>query len=908
MVPTIILAACVAGLIAVATVAGSVSLVTAGAWLSDLPDVSSASDFNNELFESSAVYASNGELLGELVGEGRRTLLKPEEIPQLIKDATIASEDASFYDNPGVDLWAFLRAVWLNVQGKGIVSGFSTITQQVVKNNLLSPEQSVERKLREVILAYRLSQKLTKDEILALYLNQNNYGNLAYGISAAAQTYFDKTPEALNLAEVAMLVGIPRAPSAENPFVNDVAARRNQHNVLDLMAKNRFVTPAAVTLAKRERLAFRPQSTALGPAPHFFNYVADYLAARYGPDISRRGWRIITTLDPLLQEQTESLAREHVQSLTGRNAGNSAVIVLNPNNGQILSMVGSIDFSDESIDGQVNMSVSPRQPGSSFKPITYLTALKKGLTAASVLLDTPLSVPVENQEDYEPKNYDLKFRGPVTMRNALGSSLNIPAVRAQLLAGVPDTLATATDLGVSLQGGAERFGPALALGSGEVSLLEMAVAYGAFSNGGLLVESTPILKIEDSQGNLVSNPVVDSTRAISPELAYIITDILSDSKARIAGFGVNPHMEFDDKRVAIKTGTTNDFRDALTIGYTPQRVVAVWAGNADNTAMDDVSGARGALPLWRQVLDVSVAGLPYTDFKQPASLVTTEVDSVSGLLPSEYSPEVYKELFISGTQPVKRDTVHQPIRIHLPSGKRAGPDIPDNEVEVKVFPFLSSEGRAWQLLQKEDSPFYLPPEQLASSLDSLAPLPNASIALPRPLQQVRSILEVFGSAKGQQFQSHTLEVGAGSNPSEWGTVTGPSADQHDRGQLGAIDTAQLADGLYTLRLTVNYADGVRNIVLRQFISDNTSPAVTFANLSPGQQMPRGLIAFDVSATDNSLIEEISFFVDGAFVGTTVAKPYRLAWAAVPGSHTVRAIALDAAGNFAETPEIPFLVP
>ena len=460
----------------------------------DLPDVGAVADFSDQLFESTVVYSADGVELGELIDEGRRTLLAPDQIPQLIKDAVVASEDASFYDNPGFDLRAVVRAAWLNLRAQDIVSGFSTITQQVVKNSLLSPEQTLERKLREVVLAYRLSQGLAKDEILALYLNQNNYGNLAYGIVAAADTYFGKSVDDLSLAEAAMLVGIPRAPTALNPFADLASATRVQHNVLDLMERNRFVTADDVRRAKAETLVFAPPDPDFGPAPHFFRYVAEYLQERYGPDVATQGWRVRTTLRLDVQREVEAAVREHIATLLagGHNAHNAAVVVLDPRTGDILMMIGSADFGNEEIDGQVNMALAPRQPGSAFKPFTYATLLEQGQTPATLFYDVPVSIPqFGDQEPYEPGNYDLRFRGPVLMRFALANSLNIPAVKAQQLAGVEATLDTARALGLTVAGGPADYGPALALGSAGVPLLDLASAYGAFGQGRAVPSAEP---------------------------------------------------------------------------------------------------------------------------------------------------------------------------------------------------------------------------------------------------------------------------------------------------------------------------------------------------------------------------------------------------------------------------------
>lgn len=906
--------AAAAGLAAGALVAAlafgaAVVFAATSAYFQDLPPLDDLAAYQGTLFQSSTIYARDGTLLGELVDEGRRRVVPSDQIPQLIKDATIAAEDASFYDNPGVDLRAVLRAVWLNLQGGTIVSGFSTITQQVVKNTLLTPEISVERKLREVALAYQLSQRLTKDEILGLYLNQNFYGNRAYGIAAAAETYFGKDLPDLSLAEVAMLAGIPRAPSTQNPLANEAAALTSQHRVLDLMAKNLLITREQAEAAKGETLQYRASRASLGPAPHFFNYVVDFLQDKYGSEISKKGWRITTSLDPALQAKSQAVAREHVATLANLDVGNAAAVVLEPSTGQILAMVGSIDFENKDIDGQVNMALAPRQPGSAFKPFTYITALAKGYTAATLIYDIKTVIPIPNQKPYEPANFDDKFHGPVRLRVALGSSFNIPAVRAQLFAGIPETLETARRMGLTISGGPERFGPSLVLGSAEVPLLDLAAAYGVFANQGLYVEPNPILRIEDSKGNVVeATPPLAGRRVLSRELSYLMTSILSDAKARIPGFGQNVNMSLDSRPSAIKTGTTTDYRDALAVGYTPDRVTAVWAGNADNAPTKRLAGVQGASPIWRRVMLAAHDGLPIRQFPRPEGLVEAEIDAVSGLLPGLYTPQRINETFIPGAVPTRRDFIHQPIPIHKLTGKRAGPSTPPNEVDAKAFPVLPPEAEAWQRSQPKSSPFYLPTEEVATALDSPQPLPDVVIAIPAQDQHVRSILEIKGNAQGPGFLNYLLEFGSGSTPSEWLRIGEPVAEPRNRAQLGVVDTIQLQDGVYTLRLTVQRQDGQIESALRRIVVDNTPPSVAFSGLQPGSTLPRGQLAFQVDAVDNARIASVTYSIDGQFVATAHNPPYRVTWDSLSGAHELRAVATDAAGNHKETEPLPFRVP
>ena len=905
----------VAGLIAAASIAAvlvggsAIVFATAATLFDDLPSVEAVSGAQSQFFENSTIYGRDGSVLGELIDEGRRTVVSHDRIPQLVKDATIAAEDATFYENPGVDLRAVVRAVWLNLQGGSIVSGFSTITQQVVKNTLLSPEVTLERKLREVALAYQLSQRLSKDEILGLYLNQSFYGQRAYGIAAAALTYFDKDLDEVTLAEAAMLAGIPRAPSTQSPFVNEEAAIRNQRNVLDLMVKGRTITRRQAAAAADENLVYSRRDTKIGPSPHFFNYVVDYLQDRYGSEISRKGWSITTTIDPAIQANAETAARDHVATIADQDVGNSAVVLLEPATGQILAMVGSLDFANEDIDGQVNMALAPRQPGSAFKPFTYVTALAKGYNAATMLMDIKTVIPIPDQEPYEPTNYDEKFRGPVRLRVALGSSLNIPAVKTQLFAGVEEVLDTARRAGLPISGGTERFGPSLALGSAEVPLLDLAAAYGVFANGGAYVRPNPILRIEDSQGNVIEAlKPPERSSVLSPQLAYLVTNILSDADARIPGFGNSKVLTLGNRPAAVKTGTTNDFRDALTVGYTPNRVIAVWVGNADNSEMDRISGARGAAPIWKRMMMEVHEGLPIQDFERPAGFTELEVDAVSGLLPNQYSPEKVEELFIPGTEPKQMDFIHQPIRIHILTGKRAGPSIPPDEVELKVYPVLPREAEAWQREQDEDSPFYLPSNELATVMDSPTDLGDVAIAIPSHRQNIRGILEIRGNARGPGFLDYTVEYGVGNSPKDWVKVGEIGSQQKSRDQLAAVDTVHLPDGAYTLKLSVRREGNIVESAYRQLVVDNQSPEIALREFEPGAALPRGQVAFRVDAADNIAIRSVTYFVDGEFVAESLTPPYGITWNSIPGEHTLTVLAQDGAGNFTEIDPVPFRIP
>jgi penicillin-binding protein 1C len=867
----------------------------------DLPDVGAVADFSDELFESTVIYSADGVELGELIDEGRRTLLAPDQIPQLIKDAVVASEDASFYDNPGFDLRAVVRAAWLNLRAQDIVSGFSTITQQVVKNSLLSPEQTLERKLREVVLAYRLSQDLAKDEILALYLNQNNYGNLAYGIAAAADTYFGKSVDDLSLAEAAMLVGIPRAPTALNPFADLATATKVQHNVLELMERNRFVTADDVRRAKAETLEFAPPDPDFGPAPHFFRYVAEYLQERYGPDVATQGWRVKTTLRLDVQREVELVVDEHIASLLagGHNAHNAAVVVLDPRNGDVLLMIGSADFGNEDIDGQVNMALAPRQPGSAFKPFTYATLLEQGQTPATLFYDVPVSIPQFGEaEPYQPGNYDLQFRGPVLMRFALANSLNIPAVKAQQLAGVEATLGTARALGLPIEGGPADYGPALALGSAAVPLLDLASAYGAFGQGGLYRPPNPILEITDSRGIQVSGPQRQAPQpAVDERVAFLITDILSDSGARQAVFGPNPNMLVPGHQAAVKTGTTNDFRDAATAGYSTQLATAVWVGNADNTPMANVPGSRGALPIWHAAMEISHARLVAepVPFERPPGLIEVEIDPISGLLPGPYSPDSISEVFIAGTEPFGGDDLHVPVLIHGPSGKLAGTDAPASEIEERIAVALPPEAWSWQQQRASDDPLAPAPREYANALDFLRPPAGLVLAYPAAGAVLARETEVRGRGEGV-----SLSYGLGRQPTEWVPVPGPGPGDSDPDVLGRLPVGDLPDGPLMLRARIEFPGGGSDEIVRPLVIDRQLPQIQLAVSEPGPLISAGPNRLTALASDNAAVSRVDFYVDGLRIGSDALAPYSVSWRAFAGPHTLSAQAIDTAGNVANS--------
>jgi penicillin-binding protein 1C len=553
----------------------------------------------------------SGRIIYEVIGEqsGRHGVVPLSEIPLALQQATIATEDRSFYTNPGVDPIGILRAVWTNVVASvqehdvETVAGGSTITQQVARNLLMAQEEraqrSLRRKLREWLLAWRLTRRYSKDEILALYLNQTYYGGMAYGVEAASQTFFGKPVSELDLAECALLAGLPQAPSSYNPFADPDAAQQRQDVVLGLMRDAGFITEEQRGLAAREKPAYASTPYPV-QAPHFVMMVRAEIDGLFAPeDIYAHGGLIVrTTLDldwqhlaeAAVQRQLEALSRD--DSGLGHNVNNAALVALDPNSRQILALVGSPNYFDPSNAGAINMAITPRQPGSALKPILYAAALDPSRTlptgqqavpwtAATMLLDVGTSFVTGDGQAYTPANYDLREHGPVLVRQALASSLNIPAVITLDHVGLQGLFEQAGKLGITTLKDPERYDLSLALGGGAVRLIELTAAYGAFANGGYRVDPISILDVSDPQGNvLYTAPVIPPVRVLDERVAWLISDILSDNEARTLGFGPNSALRID-RPAAVKTGTTTNFHDNWTVGYTPDSVVGVWVGNTD---------------------------------------------------------------------------------------------------------------------------------------------------------------------------------------------------------------------------------------------------------------------------------------------------------------------------------------
>ncbi|MBN1955091.1 MAG: penicillin-binding protein 1C [Anaerolineae bacterium] len=682
--------------------------------LVDLPSPHSL--YDHQAGVSSRILDRSGRLLYEIADPhaGRHTPIPLSEVPLYCQQATIATEDANFYSNPGVDGAGIVRAFWINLQGGEVLAGGSTITQQVARNLLLGPQERAERtlirKLRESILAWRIARTYSKDQVLALYLNEVNYGNLAYGIEAAARAYFGHGAAELDLAECALLAGLPQSPLLYDPLVNPEAAQERQRVVLGLMVHEGYIDAEQARLAAQEQLHFAAAPFPIA-APHFVMFVRAWLEREFGLQaLYSEGLIVTTTLDLDLQQTAERTMRRHLELLAQAGEGsayhdvnNGALVALDPHSGQILAMVGSPDYFDATIDGAVNAAQALRQPGSAIKPVTYAAAFdpqrEQPLTPASVLFDVRTAFPTREGTAYVPLNYDQRFHGPVSAREALACSYNIPAVQVLQDVGVARMVALAGDLGLSSFGAGERFGLALTLGGGEVRLLELTAAYTAFANGGRRVEPYGVSTVRDATGSLRYQARSGlGERALDARVAYLITDILADNEARAPAFGSGSVLALS-RPAAVKTGTSSDWRDNWTVGYTPQLAVGVWVGNADGRSMVHVSGVEGAGPIWHDVMEAALRGQPVLAFAEPQGLERQAVCVPSGLLPTPYCLRTRSELFIAGTAPTRPDDWYRPVQIDITTGKPAGPGTDPRQVVERTYIYPPIEVREWARAQ-----------------------------------------------------------------------------------------------------------------------------------------------------------------------------------------------------------------
>lgn len=669
------------------------------AWFAkDLPTPSKIA--NRKATESTKIYDRTGQILLYETGDQKRTVVKSDQISRYIKDATIATEDANFYKHHGFDAKGLARAFWYKITGKtNRMTGASTITQQYVKNALLTSDRSFTRKFKELILSIELEFMYDKDEILTMYLNEIPYGNSNAGAEAAARMYYGKTAKDLTLAQAATLAAIPQSPTYYSPYgthTDKLIARRNY--VLDRMVETGKISKEDAEKAKLEdtttlNVALKPRKDTM-LAPHFAMYVIERVAEQYGEDkIQKEGLKIITTLDYEKQKAAEQAVTEGADKVKKYGGSNAGLVATDPKTGQILAMVGSIDYFNTEIDGNVNIADSLRQPGSSFKPFSYATAFKKAEYSPSKIL---FDFQTDFGGGYVPRNYNGNFNGPITMRQALSNSLNIPAVKTMSLAGMDNVIRTAQDMGITSLTDRSRYGLSLALGTAEVKPVEMAGAFGVFADGGVKHDLKSVLKISDSKGKVVYEYNQDRDKGkqvLDPQIAYEISSILSDNNARSLVFGTHSALYFPDRVVAAKTGTTSDNKDGWTVGFTPSISVAVWVGNNNGKIMKGgADGSVVASPIFHTFINKSLANTPNEEFKQPEGIQKITVEKYSNKLPNDgYTGETATDIFASWQVPTEKDDVHKEVMVCKVNGKLAPDDLPDNLKEKRTFSNLHSE-------------------------------------------------------------------------------------------------------------------------------------------------------------------------------------------------------------------------
>ncbi len=627
------------------------------------------------------IYDRNGILLYKIYRDENRTLVPLEKLPDHVINATLAIEDKDFYNHRGLSGRGIIRAVYynfLNPQKNKI--GGSTITQQLVKNTLLSPQKTWRRKLREALLALLVEVHFSKEEILQMYFNEIPYGGTAYGIEAAAQKYFQKSATELTLPESALLAGLPKSPSQYSPFgAYPEKAKGRQKQVIQEMVKAEYLSSDQAEQAVNQKLRLAPRGDKIH-APHFVFYIKDLLAEKYGHAVVEQGGlEVITSLDLSIQKKAEQTLKQELDKLTGLGVDNGAVLVTDPGQGEILAMVGSKNYWDLKSDGNVNVTLRPRQPGSAIKPVNYAVALQIGYTPATILSDTPITYQLPGQRPYTPRNYSGQFYGRLPLRVAFAASLNVPAVKVLSSYGPEKMVEMGQDLGITTWNNPDRFGLALTLGGGEVKMIDLAQVYSVFANSGEKIEINPFLEIKNQHGRtLYVNPCLEnnncpSQKVLDPGTAFLINDILSDDQARTLTFGSQSLLEIPNHQVAVKTGTSNNLRDNWCIGYTPEILVSVWVGNNDNSPMSRVaSGMTGASPVWHNLITTLLSDKDRQKWEKPDNVVEEQICQTTATLPCENCPQITNEYFLAGSQPTEScffEETNSEVNSLLPANK-----------------------------------------------------------------------------------------------------------------------------------------------------------------------------------------------------------------------------------------------
>lgn len=901
------------GIVAAAVLVGTTGL---GAMLGvyayyakDLPDPKQI-EADQDQFETTKLYDRTGQhLLYEIFDphRGDRTVVPLDQIPLYLRQATIAAEDRSFYENIGINPRGLLRAFWSNLQGGDLQGqGGSSITQQLVKLVLIPPEERYQklysRKFKEIILAIEIARrypgKAGKDQILEWYLNTIPYGNLAYGIQAASQVYFNKPVSELDLAEAATLAAIPQYPGL-NPIDAPEQAKMRRGLVLDAMVKEGYITAEQAETARKEDLdTSKLQERYDILAPHFSMYVRKLLEEQFGMDmVYQGGLKVYTTLDMDMQKIGEEAVSTQIKALQESekedyNVSNGALVAMRPQTGEILAMVGSVDYWNKEIDGNVNVALAERQPGSSFKMFTYLTAFAQGHTAAEMLSDVR-TCPNPEDPSWCPENYDRKYHGLVRARNALARSYNIPAVKMLDIAGIGNVIKTAHRMGInSLNRDLDYYGLSLTLGGGEIRLIDMTYAYGVLANQGVMagkplpleqrrpgyreLDPVAILRVENSAGSVLWDyRYPENRQIISPQLSYLVTNVLADNAARIPAFGYNNKMNLT-RPSAAKTGTTNNYKDGWTIGYTPQLIAGVWVGNSNNDSMNHVPGSLGAAPIWHDFMEGALANQPVIPFERPDGFEVVEVCAVSGLLPTENCPETVREIFIEGTAPTTHCNIHQKFRVNRETGKLATIYTPPELVEERVYEIYPPE--AADYVAAENIP--QPPTEYDDIAVDASLVGEVGIISPRPYGYIRGMVPITGTARPPGMQLWRLEYGQGLNPSAWVQIGEDYQQGVDNGYLETWDVSQL-EGLYTLQLTaIDEAQNVHQSTI-QVTVDNVPPLVKIGHPEEGDlyiMEDDEYVNIQAEVSENVSIKRVDFYVDAQKIASTGIAPFNQKWA------------------------------
>jgi membrane peptidoglycan carboxypeptidase len=965
-----------------------------------LPDPS-AIQTEQVKYETVRIYDRTGEhLLYESIDprpfRGDRTYLPIDQIPQIVRDATVALEDRSFYTNIGVDLRGLGRAFVSNLRGQG-VQGSSTITMQMVKMVLIDPEERTERsyarKIKEAIMAIEITRKYPgkagKDRILEWYLNYNFYGNAAYGIEAAARVYYDKTVAELTLDEVAVLAAIPQYPGL-NPIQSPADAYRRQRKVLYAMLDAGYLTQAQVdettryfntrllnelvkdgfltegdvplvavgdrpataralnALVKADYISqaeadaakkltgslwqyvreYAEQRFEVPPdAPHFALYVLQQLQDKYNtPEnpyfIWENGLRVYTTLDWNLQIHAECAARSHIASLRQQRpklcqgglenfpiiplvqqpqnqfdhqSTNASVVAIRPTTGEVLVMVGSLDYFDKDIDGQVNVALASRQPGSSFKPYTYLTAFESGNFApASMVMDVRTVFPDPGNPPYTPENYDRKYHGPQTLRQALQRSYNIPAVWLMNQVGIANVIKTARRVGVSsLNRELNSYGLSLTLGGGEVALLDHTYAFSVIANNGAMaglpvppekerpgyrnLDPVFILQVLDKDGKVIdqyAKPTVE--QVVKPAPNYMLLNVLSDPTPRAIAFGTSAqYLIMDDRPVAAKTGTTNNFVDAWALGTTPQLAVGVWVGNSDNKQMKETPGSLASAPIFHSVLTKGMEGLPAQKWQQPPGLERATVCFPSGLRPTSDCKASTNDLFLAGKAPKQEDNWYQAFEINRDNGKRASVCTPPELIERRIYEMYPS-GAADYV---RDNGIPQPPTEIDGPCGGVEVAGDVAIGEPLIGARLKGQVAIRGNARGGNFRAYKVDVASEDKPDEWIPIGGEHGNQVSNGDLEMWDTTGF-DGLYTLRLAVLGNDGNAQTNEIRVVVDNGPPTVEIVHPKDGDRYimeDDEMVSITADAQDAWEMDRVEFYLDNVKLGESTVAPYSLRW-------------------------------